>query len=224
MERTEKPSKQKLKKARQRGEVAKSSFLAGALVFVGGILLIGGLHFLLAERFQMSMRAAFVLIGRPKLEGAFKMVFDPLLYPLAGILVGILAIAISAHLFQTEWIWAPERIRPKWRKKASERRIVFPLLQFLIIGAIGYLTVRACVDPDLLFTSPTKQSNALFRKLFGLCLQMGAALLLLGLCDLFYQKWRYQKKMQMTREELKQERRESEGDTQLKGEMRNRRD
>ncbi|MCH9627815.1 MAG: Flagellar biosynthetic protein FlhB [Chlamydiales bacterium] len=224
MEKTEKPSKQKLKKARQRGDVAKSSFLAGALVFVGGVLFIGGLHALLAERFQKSMRAAFVLIGGAGLEGAFKMVLDPLIYPVAGIMVGIVAIAIGAHLFQTGWIWAPERIRPKWRKKGSERRIVFPLLQLFIISAIGYLTVRTCIDPDLLFASVAKQSSALFRKLFGLCLQIGAALLFLGLCDLFYQKWRYDKKMRMTREELKQERRENEGDTQLKGEMRNRRD
>jgi len=223
-EKTEKPTKQKLRKAKEKGQIAKSTFLAGALVFVGAILLIWGLQNLFAGRFQESMRVAFSQLSEPTLEGAFQNVIAPLLLPTVLTLVGILVIAIAAHLFQTGWMWATEQIKPKWRKKKGERRFFLPLLQFAVIAGAGYLAIRTKIDPNLLFSSPEKQSAYIFKKLMFLAVEVGALLLFLGLCDLFYQKWRFYKQMHMTPEEKKQELRESEGDPRLKGRMRDHRD
>ncbi len=222
--RTEKPTKQKLKKARERGQVAKSTFLAGAVVFAGGVVLIWGLSSLFASRFQASMRAGFSLLEKPEIKGAMGAVIGPLLLPLLITLFGILVIAVGAHLFQTGWIWAPEQIKPKWRKKKGERRFILPLLQLAFIAGAGYLALRAKLDPRLLFSSVEVQLVFIFKKLIFLSLEISALLLFLGLCDFIYQKWRYHKQMHMTPEEKKAELRESEGDPSMKGRMRDRRD
>jgi len=116
-QKTEKPTKQKLRKAKKKGQVAKSSFLAGAIVFAFALILIWGLQDLFINRFQKSMQLAFSQLGEPKIEGAFQNVLAPLLLPFCLTLLGIVIIAIGAHLFQTGWIWAVEQIKPKWRKK-----------------------------------------------------------------------------------------------------------
>lgn len=220
--RSEKPTKGKLKKARAKGQVAKSSFLAGALVFAAGVVLIGVLSTLFAARFRESMRAGFLNLKEPSVEEAFKIVSLPLIFPLLIVLLSLFVVAVGAHFFQTGWVWSTEQIQPKWRKKKTQRRWVLPLLQFVIILGVGYLAIRAKFDPRLLFSSTATQSSYLFKKMFFLAIEISVLLLLLGLGDFIYQKWRYYKQMHMTPEEKKEEQREAEGDPKLKGRMRDR--
>ncbi|MCC5832748.1 MAG: EscU/YscU/HrcU family type III secretion system export apparatus switch protein [Chlamydiales bacterium] len=219
-ERTEKPTKRKLKKAREKGEVAKSSFFAGAIVFTGGILLIWGSGSYFAGRFAASMKAG---LQKSELDGAFQKVAGPLLLPVGLFLLAIFAVAIIAHLVQTGWIWSTESLRPKWRRKKGERRFLLPLMQAVAIGGIGYLSIRAKLDPNLLFTAAESQGAFLFKKIIFLSALIGASLLIMGLFDFFYQKQRYYKQMQMTPQEKKEELRETEGDPQIKSRLRDRR-
>jgi len=80
------------------------------------------------------------------------------------------------------------------------------------------------MDPERLFSSANEQLAYILKKLFVLAIEIGALLLFLGVCDLIYQKWRFYKQMHMTPAERKQEHRESEGDPQIKGRMRDKRD
>ena len=221
---TEKPTKRKLKKARERGEVAKSSFFAGALLFSGGVLLIWAMSPFLKSRFQASMREGLIALRDPKIEGALQRVISPLVFPIAAILLVVLALSIGSYLFQTGWVVSFERIKPKWRKKKGEKRLILPLMQIAGIALIGYFAIGKKFDPNLLFHSPETQSAFFFKKIIFLSIELGAFLLFLGLCDFFYQKWRYNKQMQMTPEEKKEEVKESEGDPGIKERMRRRRD
>lgn len=225
-ERTERPTKQKLKKARKKGEVAKSPFFAGAIVFVGGFLLLWGTGSILGSRFAESMRAGLKETGLKEieLEGSFHRVIGPLIFPVSLFLFGIFVIALASHLAQTGWVWSVERIQPKWRKKRTIRRFFLPILQFGVIAAAGYLAIRAKLDPNFLFAPSKIQGEFLFKKIMILSIWVGGLLLFLGLCDFFYQKWRYYKMMHMTREEKKEELRETEGDPHIKSRFRHRRE
>lgn len=186
-ERTEKASQQKLRRAKQKGQVAKSPFLASALVYVGGLLLI---KVLFGGVFQKSFSAMFALLANSELEGAFGAVARPVVVPVVLALVGIWCVAIGAHLFQSGWMWAPEQITPKWRKKQRKIRLVLPLLQLVVIGGVGCVAIR------------TYEKN-----LFIVALVIGALLLLLGIGDYFYQRWRFAQAMRMTPQEKKDEKR-----------------
>lgn len=203
--RTEKPTKRYLRKAKERGEVAKSPFFAGALLFLGGSVII---RTFLNGAFQKSLRAGLTQL---QLEEAFYRVASPLIFPLLLTFTGLIIMACGAHLFQTGWLWSFRKQRGR-----GGRPIATPLLMLALIGVILYLNLHTKIDPNLLFLSPLNQYHFILKKLFYFCFELGVALLLIGFGDFLYQKWRFYKKMHMTREEKRDEMRENEGNPQMK--------
>lgn len=204
--RTEKPTNRHLKKAKERGEVAKSPFFAGALLFFGGTFIIRSFF---SGAFQESLRVG---LSHLQLEGAFYRIINPLLFPLLLTFSGLILIACGAHLFQTGWLWSFRK-----QKGKGARPIVVPLTMLGLIGVILYLNVQTTkIDPNFLFHSSEKQYNYFLKKIFCLALELGVTLLLIGFSDFLYQKWRFYKKMHMTPEEKQEELRESEGNPQMK--------
>ena len=55
---------------------------------------------------------------------------------------------------------------------------------------------------------------------FGMLIRVCIALLIIALADAFYQKWKYIRDLRMTRQEVKQERKDTEGSSELKGRIR----
>ena len=218
---TEKPTKQRLKKAKEKGESPKSVFLVGAFVFTGSVILLWGLHDLFLNGFSASMRAG---LSQQTVEGAFYRVFSPLIFPSVLSVLGMFTIALCANLLQTGWVWSFMHIKPKWGKKQGKLNFIFPILQFIVIIIFGYFALDGNINPNILFVSSQQQGAYLVKRVMNLVVEIGAFLLFLGVCDFFYQKWRYYKKMHMTPEEKKQELRESEGNPQIKRHMRQPRD
>lgn len=223
----ERPTNQRLKKARQRGEVAKSSFLAGAILFLGAILLLRGLCALFFSGFQKSLRIAFSYpLSYPlqdSLEGVFFKVVAPLLQPTLYAMVGMVVLAIGAHLLQTGPLFSIKKIEPKWGRKKTERRFFFPLFVLALLTLCAYLMIRTKLNSELLFYPIKGQIDSIFKKIFLLSYTIGIVFLFLGLGDFFYQKWRFHKKMRMSTEEKRREQRESEGDPRIKNARRGRR-
>jgi len=62
--------------------------------------------------------------------------------------------------------------------------------------------------------------TAIGRLILGLMIRIGIALLIIGLADVFYRKWKYIHDLKMTRQEVKQERRDWEGSPEVKGRIR----
>ena len=105
-EKTEKPTQRKLKKAKQKGEVAQSSELVGALVLLGGVLILWGFSSLIQERLKLTFTLVYSSLKEPELDSAFQQAFTPLIFPLFFILTALFLIAFFAHFFQTGWIWS----------------------------------------------------------------------------------------------------------------------
>ncbi len=216
-ERTESPSKRKLKKARERGEVAKSTFLSSAILFLGAILLVWGLSSLFYGGFKLSL---ITLLTQSELKGAFKNAFFPVLIPSLLILGGLSFLALFSHLLQTGWIWSFH----KKKREKKEKRFFLPLLQLALITAVSYWALCRKFDPRLLFAGAENQLSFLFFRLLVLALILAVSLLVLGILDAFYQNARFHKQMRMTQTEKKEEQRENEGNPQIKSEIRNRKD
>jgi len=211
-EKTEKPSSHRLKKARQKGEIAQSTELATAVILMGVLLLLWGSSSLFGLRFREVFIAGFGQLATESVEGAFWNVFSPILKPVLLIFLGAVFLAIAGHFFQTGWIW-------KWRKKGKKAkpRLVYSLLKIGSIGLIAYLFMRA-QKPDLgfIFAPSEKKFVFLLERAFALLFFICLALLILGICDFFYQKWKFYKQMYMTQQEKRDELRETEGDQQIK--------
>jgi flagellar biosynthesis protein FlhB len=201
-EKTEKPTPRKLKKAREKGDIASSSDLSFAVTFLSSLLLLWFFSSLFEARLQKTYTSILGALNSSEPIEALGRAFIPLFFPILALLLAIFFISLLSHLLQTGWIWS-------WQKthKRKERRIIFPLLKLVVIALIGYFALHR-EKPTLSLILTPAPLHVIFKKIFSLLLKIGIALLLLGICDFIYQKWRHYKRMHMTPQELKDEKKE----------------
>lgn len=211
-EKREKPTAQKLRKARERGEVVKSGELVFALLFSGATLLMWALHSLFYAGFKKIFSDLF---HSPYIERALFKAFQPIFLPLGMTFLGLLILVLGAHFFQSGWVWH--------RKKRGKgiKRWFFPLIQWGCVALLGYVFLRNfSPTPGLVFATTEHKFQLFFEKILFLSLAISGILILLGFADFAYQKWLYLKKMRMSPQEIKEERKENETNSQIKAHRR----
>jgi flagellar biosynthetic protein FlhB len=113
----------------------------------------------------------------------------------------------------------PERLNPAEGVKRlasleSPKRLAMGLLKVGLIAAVAYYGVAAQISA--LLSAGGVSVEALLRiagqVLFDLSLTLAVVLLLLGIVDYFFQRWRLEKSLKMTRQEVKDELKRMEGD------------
>ena len=208
-EKTEQPSQRKLKKARERGEFVVSSELTSSLILAGGLLLLWAFSTVLNGSLQGIFTEVFYELHTLDPEEGLKRVVLRVILPVSTFLLCLFGLALISKWVQTGWVWGRKKRRGK-----AQSHIFFTLLKVAVIGAIGYLTLKG--------VRPSLQPPSIFEMLFFLLIKVALALVVLGLGDFIYQKWKFYQSMRMTKQELKDEQREAEGDRQSKSKMRKR--
>ncbi len=139
----------------------------------------------------------------------------------AGILMGALQtrFLISFKAIKLDF----NRINPvQGFKRLFSLRSLFELLKALlkvaIVGYIGYTVLRREWDKVLIYPAmfPTDAMAHLIDVMFELALKTGIALLALAIFDYFYQRWEYEKSLRMTKQEVKEEMKDIEGNPEVK--------
>lgn len=219
-DKTEKPSAHTLKKARERGEVAQSSELTTAILLAGGLLMLWGLNILFNERLEKSLLGVVASLSHPNPLKAIQLVFRPLIVPVGLFLMGSVVLCVVAPWMQSGGILFKKRVRGK---KKSVPRVFYMLLKIGVMALIGFLFIwRQKPMSQLVFASSFEKVRVIFHEGFYLALALVLALLVLGLGDFFYQKWRWYKQLHMTKQQAKDEQKEIQGNTLMKGHMRKR--
>jgi flagellar biosynthetic protein FlhB len=101
-------------------------------------------------------------------------------------------------------------------------RLVTSILKLILVAMVAwyYLWDKVPVLASLRWAWSDQLLAAIAGIILGLMTRIGIALLVVALADTFYQKWKYTQDLKMTRQEVKQERRESEGSPEVKGRIR----
>ncbi len=148
----------------------------------------------------------------------------------AGAVLGAMAVGILVGTFQTRFLisfkaikFDLNRINPiQGFKRLFSLRSVFELLKALIktaiVGYIGYSAFkgewRHMLDYPMMF--PQDSAAHMVRVIFNIVIKSGIALLALAIFDYFFQRWEYEKSLRMTKQEVKEEMKDIEGNPEIK--------
>ena len=234
-DKTEEPTPKRLREARERGPVAKSRELGTALLLLaaGGALGSAGPGFVVAFRDLLEPALAAArgeLVASPgaALSAAGEVATAQSL-PILAILVVVAALASlvqTGPLLATKALaWDASRLDPIAGAKRLFGRdawieLARSLLKVVVVAWVvrGVLLdamhgVIALVGRDAgatLSATGTIVRTLLYRS--------GGAMLAIAIADVLYQRWRQREELRMTKEEVKREHKESEGDPHAKGE------
>lgn len=238
-QKTEEPTAQRLEKAREKGNVPVSSEMRHATMFVGMMIITGGMGaWTLARLGTLLVRlwggaedyaldpadAESLAIGVARQTGLA-------LAPLAALLVGC---ALLAGFLQGRPTIAWARLAPKWSKLsplAGLGRLLGPralvefgktLAKFLVIGTVAVLVLwpHAVALDQTIGATPDAIARTATELAYRLVKTVGTLVIILALGDFIYQRRSFLKRMRMTRQEVRDEHRQSEGDPKIKSRIR----
>lgn len=236
---TEEPTPKRLEDARKKGDTAKSQDIPQLASLVGafGVLAIGGGWF--ARDMTMKL---LPFVAHPEAidvsSGGMMLIVQQTAWAAAPILITVLFAAslagFAGHVFQTGLIWSGEKMKPDFKKVSpleGFKKIfgIDGLVQFLksvlkifVTGWVAWLTLEAHSDElgQLAALDPVAMLPLSMQLLKALFYSVMAFLMVTALIDFIWQKLRFTQKMRMTREELKEEFKQSDGDPHVKAKQR----
>lgn len=234
-------TERRLEKAREQGQVPRSRDLghvAAAGVLLGTMAALGPwlgqqALALVAGSLRFDREAAFesaLLVNRLADTGLDGLLWALPLLLLLGLLLGAAGIALGGWNFSTEALTPKlERLDPlagirrlcDWRQMLVQVRVAF--LVAALLGAAWWYLLRHGTDLDVLARIPLQAGIAGgFEWLAGGVALLLAVCVLAAIADVPLQLFKHRSDLMMTREEVRQENKESEGDPHVKGERRRR--
>lgn len=231
---TEPPSEKKLRDARRRGDVARSREIPAAAVFLAVFGLIVGLWPALLMELRQYLGGAMRMAAATEIGAGAALwqgmrTFAAVALPIAG--AALIAGLVFSYA-QVGSVFSLEPLKPSLgkispAKNASQvfgKKAGFELIKSTVkVGVIGCIVVvtlgqHAPAVIRLVGSSPEQVLVVVGRCLFVLGIRVGIFAVALGLVDLLYQRFSYRKRMRMTKQEVKREQKEMEGDPQHKAE------
>ncbi|MDD6156255.1 MAG: flagellar biosynthesis protein FlhB [Lachnospiraceae bacterium] len=244
-EKTEPATAKKLEDARKEGKVAKSKELTSAfdlivlflclkifVSYVGGGMLdvFSAVYGNMAD--FVKINSAF--LSSQAVAGLMAdMIKRWMLIVLPFFLFGIV-ITFLITIVQVKWKISTKPLEPKLDKfnpingfkrifsKDSLFNLVMSIIKVGVIGFIAYMCIKDKRDDlFILYDIPLNQAIALIGNIIiDTGLKISLFYLIVGIADFAYQKWKFSDEMKMTKQEVKDEFKNTEGDPQIKGRQR----
>jgi len=238
-ERTEQPSEKRLREAREKGDVPRSRDLSGAVVVLAGVstLLGGGEGALVHVRRLYTMGMSYgreALLSDQLPSRVLNMAVHEALALFAPVAAATMLAALAAPVLLGGLNFSAEALQPKLERLDPIKGLgkIFAmrglvelgksLLKLLLIGAVLLMVLKNW-QGDLMGTGQGEVGAGMVRAMSLLghgALLFGSVLALIGGADALYQKFDHNKRLRMTRQELKDESKESDGNPELKGRIR----
>lgn len=218
-DKTEQPTLKKISSFRKKGDVPFSPLFARTFHLALMWLLILQANRLFVSAFSESMRGSFQILSLDPAEG-MKKIGSLWIFPLTLFFALSFLVLITSPLLQRGWIWAkPERKMGFFSGQKGEKWIIF--LKFICLGIAAFFTckfffIRFTQNPFLF------SSGLLFQSIMTTSGWILFSFLVLGMIDWIGRVFAYRKRLLMSRQELKDEKRETEGNVQVKRSMKKR--
>ena len=239
LEKTEQASPKRLEKAREEGDVPRSRELATVSVLLAAGLGMFALQNHLGDALKTSLSSGLSLERSAAFDPSFLLttISDSilaLLIAFAPFALLLIVVAIGSPVLIGGWIFSGKAFTPNFNRlnpmrgisnmlsKNAGVELIKSILKALLVGAVAYIVISRDMEPILALSSqPIKASIADVGNLMLMgFLSVVGALVLIAAIDVPYQLYHYAHKLKMTKEEVRQETKESEGNPEIKARVR----
>lgn len=234
-EKTEDATPKRLRDARKKGQVAKSRDLNTIVILISAFIILIFMRGYIGDSLRSALTSNFSMIARRDLsiemlflQGQSNfMTFAKIIVPFG---LTIVVIAIAVCFFQIGPIFSGEPMKPQMKRINAIENLknMFKITTFVellkniakmgLIFFIAYLVVSANIREVVMTVKANPdQSMALAAQLVvEFLVRVFIVFILIAIIDLFVQRWNYKKQMKMSKDEVKREYKQDEGDPLIK--------
>ena len=238
-EKTEEPSEKRLREAREKGQIPRSRELNTVIMLLASVAGFAAFGEMMSRDFSQIIAQNLVLdrqqaFDKAALTEALSINTVAVLEMLAPFFALMFIAVFIGPLFMGGLSFSMKALAPKFSKlnPASGFKRMFglqglvellkALLKFILIGSVAVLLIQSLTERYLRLGQASLEAG-LQEGMWLLTLVfvvLSATLIIVALIDVPYQKWSHIKKLRMTRQEVKEEHKESNGNPQLKSRIR----
>ena len=238
-DKTEQPTGKKLSDARQKGNVAQSREIPSVLILSGsiGVLFFAGSWMIgrLTDMMRvMYQRAGSLNMAPGTMQTLFWEIFLNGVVVLIPLMLVVMTAGVVGNVAQIGFLFTGEKLTPNLaklnpisglKKLISLRSLVElakSIIKLLIIGGVALIVINRYLDqiPGLMHLSVGNILRFIGQVSFQMCLYTCLVLLLMAVLDFAYTKWQHTQDLKMTKQEVKDEYKQREGDPAVKARIR----
>jgi flagellar biosynthetic protein FlhB len=238
-EKTEPATPKRLQEMKEKGQVAKSREIPSVAVLVAGLLILYFLGSVMIKEYMELMKWTFKISASFQLEEAsLRWLLIECLQRcwriVSPLLVTIIAVGIFSNYLQVGFIFSFDQLAPKLSKldpikgfakmfsKQSLVELVKNIFKIVIVGYVTYFTVKGELNHIIPIMDMEVWSilSYIGSVCFKIILRTSWVLIILALLDYSFQRWDFQQEAKMTKQEVKDEFKQREGDPLVKSRVR----
>jgi flagellar biosynthetic protein FlhB len=238
-DKTEAPTSSRIHDARERGQVARSIELNAAVALISGIWLLSGPGKNLAQamgdliKYSVANLPTYEITDLWLRQSLYKD-FSFIIGPLAELILAMLVIGVLTTLVQTGFLWSSKRpfFDSSRLNPLNGFKRIFSLqgtvemfksmLKLVLVGWPVYTFLQSNVGSILrLIQMPLSDGIKEWSSLaFSLMWRVAGAYIVLAAADYAYQRWNYTRQLRMSKQEVMDDLKRSEGDPFMRGRIR----
>ena len=238
-EKTEQPTAKKLSKAREQGQVPQGLELMSAVSIMVLVTMVAFSAPGLMQWFTMQMREGMshtdtVFANNKTFISFFNAKITDSVLVICPILAALCAGSIVSGVVISGFNFSPGAIKLRFNmanpisglqkliNAKSMVHLLASIAKLFFVSIIVWLYLRSRLDmlAPLRWAWSLQILAAIAKIILGLMIRVCIALMIIGIADAIYQKWKYIKDLNMTRQEVKEERKQTEGSPEVKRRVR----
>ncbi len=240
-EKTEKATPKRLREAREKGQVAKSNDVVSVVFLIGGFFVIRLCSKLIYSEITSCIEYWMKTCGSGLENGTvngdliqnviFKSIAKTVIISAAPIMICGLLFTVLSTGIQTKFLFSKETLKPNFGKLNPLKGIknmfsvkaLFELgkslLKFIVIVVVLYMQLKDKLSDlvRLMQMEPIRGVTYIAQTIFDIVMQVCIIFVAIAALDFFFQKFSFEKDMRMTKQEVKDEYKNTEGDPKIKG-------
>jgi flagellar biosynthesis protein FlhB len=238
-DKTEQPTYRRLQKAREQGQVAQSEELPNVVAILSLVMVLFVFAPTMMQWFIQQLKLGLsgpnnIFSDSKTFINFFNAEITSTIMIMLPVFAALIVGGIFACIVVSGFHFSPKALNPKFDEinpvKGFQRlfnvkslvKLVFSIAKFIFISIIAWKYLQGKMETlaSIRWAWTDQLVIAIMNITLGMLLRISVALLIIAAADVFFQKWKYIKDLMMTKQEIKQERKDTDGSPEIKSRVR----